>query len=57
MLPFKETESHAKGPLELVHADVVGKTPVKSLGGAVYVLTVLHDCTWYSAVVCPVNSL
>jgi hypothetical protein len=42
-LPFEETESHAKAPLELVHADVIGKIADKSLGGAHYVLTVLDD--------------
>jgi hypothetical protein len=51
-LPFDESASLAKYPLELVHADVIGKISQESLGGAHYVLTVLDDCTRFSAAVC-----
>jgi Reverse transcriptase (RNA-dependent DNA polymerase)/gag-polypeptide of LTR copia-type/Integrase core domain/GAG-pre-integrase domain/Zinc knuckle len=51
-LPFEESSSLAKYPLELVHADVIGKIARASLGGAHYVLSVMDDCTRYSAVVC-----
>jgi Reverse transcriptase (RNA-dependent DNA polymerase)/gag-polypeptide of LTR copia-type/Integrase core domain/GAG-pre-integrase domain/Zinc knuckle len=51
-LQFEESNSLAKYPLELVHADVIGKIAAASLGGAHYVLSVMYDCTRFSAVVC-----
>ena len=54
-LPFEESTSRAKEPLGLVHADVIGKVADRSLGGAHYALTVMDDCTRYSAVV-PLSS-
>ena len=35
-----------------MHADLIGKIEDGSIGGAHYVLTMLDDCTRYSAVVC-----
>jgi transposase InsO family protein len=50
--PFPTSDSSTFHPLELVHADVIGKMPCESLGGSLYVLTVLDDFSGLSAVAC-----
>jgi hypothetical protein len=50
--PFPTSTSCTSKPLELVHADVIGKMPCESLGGSQYILTVLDDYTGLSAVAC-----
>ena len=42
-LPFPESESRTKEPLELVHMDVCGPLPVMSTGGSKYFCTFLDD--------------
>lgn len=49
---FPTSTSKTTHCLELVHADVIGKMPVASLGGSQYVLTILDDFSRFSAVVC-----
>jgi transposase InsO family protein len=51
-LPFHASESESCRPLELVHSDVIGKMPCKSIGGNQYVLTIIDDYSRYSEIVC-----
>lgn len=48
--PHFATGHRARGPLDLIHADVSGLMSVTSFGGARYVLVCLDDYTGYSAV-------
>jgi hypothetical protein len=50
--PFPVSTSSTSKPLELIHADVIGKMPCESIGGSAYILTVLDDFSGYSAVAC-----
>lgn len=43
--PFNETGTRATKPLEIIHSDVCGKFPVRSLGGANYFVTFIDDFT------------
>ena len=52
LLPFKDSDSKSSAVLELIHADVMGKIEVESLGGSFYVLAVLDDYSRFSEVVC-----
>ena len=51
-LPFPSSASVTTRPLELVHADVVGKMPCASVGGSLWVLTIMDDYSRYGATVC-----
>ena len=52
-MPFPATSSVSKSeqPLDLLHMDVCGPMPTRSLGGSRYVATVLDDSTGYSIVI------
>ena len=50
--PFPATQSQTHQPLELVHSDVVGKMPCKSIGGSQWALCIMDDYSRYSEVVC-----
>lgn len=50
--PFPTSTSATSEPLQLVHADVIGKMPCESIGGSLYILTVRDDFSGYSAVAC-----
>eukprot|EP00877_Chromochloris_zofingiensis_P012353 jgi/Chrzof1/7371/Cz02g21110.t1 len=49
-LSFPESETVRQQPLELVHMDLCGPLPVKSLGGSQYIATFLDDYTGLSVV-------
>eukprot|EP00877_Chromochloris_zofingiensis_P013964 jgi/Chrzof1/8821/Cz03g25230.t1 len=49
-LSFPESEPVRQQPLELVHMDLCGPLPVKSLGGSQYIATFLDDYTGLSVV-------
>jgi Pol polyprotein, beta-barrel domain len=49
-LPFEAVEVRADKPLELVHSDLCGEFPMKSLGGGRYFMTFTDDCTRYCRV-------
>lgn len=47
--PFpKKSNSKTESPLELVHTDICGKMPVKTIGGKEYVLTIIDDYSRYT---------
>ena len=50
--PFPSSNTTTSEPLQLVHADVIGKMPCESLGGSQYILTVRDDYSGYGAVAC-----
>jgi hypothetical protein len=41
--PFPSSENRSKGILDLIHSDVCGPMPVKSLGGSLYYVTFIDD--------------
>jgi hypothetical protein len=41
--PFPSSENRSKEILDLIHSDVCGPMPVKSLGGSVYYVTFIDD--------------
>ena len=43
--PFKKKGTRAADVLELVHSDLCGPMETKSLGGSVYFLTFIDDCS------------
>lgn len=51
-LPFPSSDSIATERLGLVHADVIGKMPCQSVGGSLWILTMMDDFSRYSEVVC-----
>jgi hypothetical protein len=53
--PFPTSTTKTQAPLELLHTDVAGPMPAKSLGGSYYYFTVLDDYTGLSCT-CPVAS-
>lgn len=44
----KKSNSRTESPLELVHTDICGKMPVKTIGGKEYVLTIIDDFSRYT---------
>jgi len=48
--PFDDVEVRADKPLQLVHSDLCGEFPIKSLGGGKYFITFTDDCTRYCRV-------
>jgi hypothetical protein len=47
--PFPSSENRSKEILDLIHSDVCGSMPVKSLGGSLYYVTFIDDLsrkTW-----------
>lgn len=47
--PFpKKSNSRTETPLELLHTDICGKMPVKTIGGKEYVLTIIDDYSRYT---------
>ena len=50
--PFPASQSVTHQSLELVHSDVVGKMPCKSIGGSQWALCLMDDYSRYSEVVC-----
>jgi Integrase core domain. len=48
--PFDAVEVRADKPLQLVHSDLCGEFPMKSLGGGRYFITFTDDCTRYCRV-------
>jgi hypothetical protein len=45
--PFPDSKSMSKRALDLVHSDVCGKFDSQSLGGCLYMVTFIDDCTRY----------
>src|SRR5436309_4497471 len=43
--PFEEVDRQSEHPLELVHSDLCGKFLVVALGGGLYFVTFIDDCT------------
>jgi transposase InsO family protein len=41
--PIPSSENRSKGILDLIHSDVCGPMPVKSLGGSLYYITFIDD--------------
>ena len=41
--PFPSSENRSKGILYLIHSDVCGPMPVKSVGGSLYYVTFIDD--------------
>ena len=41
--PFPSSNNRSKETLDLIHSDVCGPMPVKSLGGSLYYLTFIDD--------------
>ena len=48
--PFKSSSKRSNKPLDLVHSDLMGPLPVKTLGGSRYVMTFLDDNSRFSEV-------
>ena len=49
-LPFEAVERRSDKPLQIVHSDLCGPFPVKSLSGGVYYITFTDDYTRYCRV-------
>jgi hypothetical protein len=49
-LPFPESKTATHTPLELIHTDLCGPLPTKSIGGASYIATFLDDYSGLSVV-------
>lgn len=47
-LPFKLSDSRALAPLDLIHTDVWGPSPIQSSSGFKYYLQFLDDHSYYS---------
>ena len=41
--PFPNSDNRSKGILDLIHSNVCGPMPVKSLGGSLYYVTFIDD--------------
>jgi hypothetical protein len=49
---FPSSSSATSKPLELIHADIIGKTPCESIGDSVCILTVLDALSGFIVVDC-----